>query len=141
MAPAMKRPGKPGGPAPQKPANTKATFLRLLGYLGKSKAMLAVVFVFVAFSALAAIIGTSFIKTVTDEVLPSIIANGGKDLSPLIKTLVTLAFIYIFGVVSSYCYSRIMLQVSHKTLNLIRKSFIESIPNSTVEYIVSRCAG
>ena len=49
MAPTMKRPGKPGAAAHQKPANTKATFTRLLGYLGRSKKMLAVVFVFVAF--------------------------------------------------------------------------------------------
>ncbi len=141
MAPAMKRPGKPGAPAPQKPANTKVTFLRLLGYLGKSKAMLAVVFVFVAFSALAAIIGTSFIKTVTDEVLPSIIANGGKDLSPLIKTLVTLAFIYIFGVVSSYCYSRIMLQVSHKTLNLIRKDLFNHMQDLPIKFFDTHTHG
>ncbi len=141
MAPAMKRPGKPGGPGPQKPANTKVTFLRLLGYLGKSKAMLAVVFVFVAFSALAAIIGTSFIKTVTDEVLPSIIANGGKDLSPLIKTLVTLAFIYIFGVVSSYCYSRIMLQVSHKTLNLIRKDLFNHMQDLPIKFFDTHTHG
>ena len=42
--PVMKRPEKPGmGPKMQKPGNPKATFLRLLGYLGKSKAMLAAI--------------------------------------------------------------------------------------------------
>ena len=121
MAPAN-RPHKPDGKKdPRKPANTKATFTRLLGYLGRSKAMLAIVFVFVAFSSLAAIIGTMFIKTVTDEVLPEIISNGGTDLSPLIRNLVTLGLVYGFGVISSYCYSRIMLQVAQKTLNVIRK--------------------
>ena len=141
MAPAMKRPGKPGGSDPRKPANTKATFTRLLGYLGRSKAMLGVVFVFVAFSALAGIIGTSFIKTVTDEVLPEIIANGGKDLSPLVSTLVKLGLIYLFGVVSSYCYSRIMLQVAHKTLNTIRSDLFNHMQDLPIRFFDSHTHG
>ena len=54
---------------PRKPKNTKATFSRLLGYLGRSKVMLLFVFIFVALSALAGIIGTSFVKTITDDFL------------------------------------------------------------------------
>ena len=53
MAPAMKRPNGPDmNKKMQKPGNAKATFVRLLGYLGKSKAMLAVVAVFVLFNKL-----------------------------------------------------------------------------------------
>ncbi len=134
-----------GGPGEknkfQKPQNTGATFARLLAYLGKSKAMLAVVFVFVAFSALAGVAGTYFIKTVTDEILPSIIQGGAKDMLPLIRVLVTLAFIYGFGVVSSYCYSRIMLQVAHKTLNLIRKDLFNHMQDLPVSFFDSHTHG
>lgn len=141
MAPAMKHPGKGGPPKGQKPGNVKATFLRLLSYLGRSKAMLTVVFVFVAFSALAGVIGTSFIKTVTDEVLPSIIESGGKDLTPLVKTLVSLGFIYVFGVVSSYGYSRIMLQVAQKTLNIIRKDLFNHMQDLPIKFFDSHTHG
>ena len=141
MAPTMKRPGKPGAAAHQKPANTKATFTRLLGYLGRSKKMLAVVFVFVAFSALAGVIGTMFIKTVTDEVLPAILADGNKDMLPLIKTLVTLVFVYGFGVISSYCYSRIMLQVAQKTLNIIRKDLFNHMQELPISFFDSHTHG
>ena len=141
MAPAN-RPHKPDGKkAPRKPANTKATFTRLLGYLGRSKAMLAIVFVFVAFSSLAAIIGTMFIKTVTDEVLPEIISNGGTDLSPLIRTLVTLGLVYGFGVISSYCYSRIMLQVAQKTLNVIRKDLFDHMQELPIKFFDTHTHG
>ncbi len=142
MAPTMKHPEKPGDKNKfQKPTNTKATFTRLLGYLGRSKKMLAVVFVFVAFSALAGVVGTMFIKTVTDEVLPSIIQSGGKDMLPLIKTLVTLAFIYGFGVISSYCYSRIMLQVAQKTLNIIRKDLFNHMQELPISFFDSHTHG
>ena len=53
MAQKTKKPSKGGGPAhgPRgpKPKNTKATFTRLLGYLGKSKMMLVFVFIFLSF--------------------------------------------------------------------------------------------
>lgn len=139
MAPANKGQGEKN--KFQKPGNTKATFTRLLGYLGKSKAMLAVVFVFVAFSSLAGVIGTSFIKTVTDEVLPSIIANRGTDMSLLIKTLITLGLVYAFGVISSYCYSRIMLQVAQKTLNTIRKDLFNHMQDLPISFFDSHTHG
>lgn len=142
MAPTAKRPEMPDGKNKfQKPVNTKATFTRLLGYLGRSKQMLAVVFVFVAFSSLAGVIGTMFIKTVTDEVLPSIVQSGGKDMLPLIKTLVTLAFVYGFGVISSYCYSRIMLQVAQKTLNTIRKDLFNHMQELPISFFDSHTHG
>ncbi|MBQ9850306.1 MAG: ABC transporter ATP-binding protein [Clostridia bacterium] len=142
MAPTVKRPERPDGKNKfQKPVNTKATFTRLLGYLGRSKQMLAVVFVFVAFSSLAGVIGTMFIKTVTDEVLPSIVQSGGKDMLPLIKTLVTLAFVYGFGVISSYCYSRIMLQVAQKTLNTIRKDLFNHMQELPISFFDSHTHG
>ena len=85
---------------PRKPKNTKATFSRLLGYLGRSKVMLLFVFIFVALSALAGIIGTSFVKTITDDfLLPVIGSEVTKELlAPLIKILITLAIIYVLGV-------------------------------------------
>mgnify|MGYP003300496898 CR=1 FL=1 len=56
MAPAVKRPENPDVKNKfQKPGNAKKTFTRLLGYLGRSKAMLAVVFVFVLFKILSSL--------------------------------------------------------------------------------------
>ena len=121
--------------------NTKNTFVRLLGYLGRSKAMLAVVFVFVLFSALSGVIGTSFIKTVTDEVLPGIIASGGKDLAPLIQMLIKLVLIYGFGALSTYCYARIMLQVAQKTLNTIRKDLFNHMQELPIKFFDSHTHG
>ena len=137
-------PKKPahGGPA-FKPKNTKATFARLLSYLGKSKFLLLLVFVFVVFSALAGIIGTSFVKTITDEILLPLIGKELTDglLKPLVKILVPLVFIYIAGAISSYTYSRIMLQVSHKTLNLIRKDLFDHMMDLPIRFFDSHTHG
>lgn len=141
MAPPMKRPDGKGGPP--KPKNTKNTFMRLLGYLGKSKSLLLLVMVFVIFSSLAAIIGISFLETIVDDVLLPLVGSpiNSQTLAPLIRILVTLGFVYIFGVISSYSYSRIMLQVSHKTLNLIRKDLFNRMQDLPIKFFDTHTHG
>ena len=141
MAPKMKKPPQ-GGPA-FKPQNTKATFARLLGYLGKSKFLLLLVFIFVLFSALASIIGTSFVEKITNEILIPLVGKELTDglLDPLVKILVPLVFIYIAGVLSSYAYSRIMLQVSHKTLNIIRKDLFDHMMDLPIKFFDTHTHG
>ena len=141
MAPKNKK--APHGGAAFKPKNTKATFARLLSYLGKSKFLLLLVFVFVVFSALASIIGTSFVKTITDEILLPLVGQELTDglLEPLVKILVPLVLIYIAGAISSYAYSRIMLQVSHKTLNLIRKDLFDHMMDLPIKFFDTHTHG
>ncbi len=127
----------------QKPQNTKKTFSRLLGYLGKSKALLFLVFIFVVVSSLAGIIGTSFVETITDDILMPIIGSEitAELLAPLVKILISLAFIYGFGVISSYAYSRIMLQVAQKTLNLIRRDLFNHMMDLPIRFFDSHTHG
>lgn len=127
----------------QKPQNTKKTFSRLLGYLGKSKALLFLVFIFVVVSSLAGIIGTSFVETITDDILIPIIGSEitAELLSPLVKILISLGFIYGFGVISSYAYSRIMLQVAQKTLNLIRRDLFNHMMDLPIKFFDTHTHG
>ena len=108
--PGPKRPGGPGGhggpggpKAPAKPKNTKQTFKRLFGYLKASKGLLFVVFIFVAVSSLAGIVGTYFLKGITDDYLIPLIGSEltFEVLAPLAKVLIFLACIYICGALSS----------------------------------------
>ncbi len=127
----------------QKPKNTKATFSRLLGYLGKSKALLFLVALFVLTSSLASIIGTAFVETITDDILMPIIGSEitAELLAPLVKILISLAFIYGFGLISSYAYSRIMLQVAHKTLNHIRRDLFNHMMDLPISFFDSHTHG
>ena len=142
MAPQMKKPG-PAKNNFQKPANTRKTFTRLLGYLGKSKFLLLLVFVFVLFSSLASIIGTSFVKTITDDILLPLVGSPltKETLAPLVEILTTIGIVYLFGVVSSYSYSRIMLQVSQKTLNIIRKDLFNRMQDLPIKFFDTHTHG
>ncbi len=136
-------PPSPQGNKFQKPKNTKATFSRLLGYLGKSKSLLFLVFIFVVTSSLAGIIGTSFVETITDDILMPVIGSEitAELLAPLVKILISLAFIYGFGVISSYAYSRIMLQVAQKTLNLIRSDLFNHMMDLPISFFDAHTHG
>lgn len=144
MAPKAKKVAPPShGNMHQKPQNTKKTFSRLLGYLGKSKSLLFLVFFFVVVSSLAGIIGTSFVETITDDILMPIIGSPitAELLAPLVKILIFLAFIYGFGVISSYAYSRIMLQVAQKTLNIIRRDLFNHMMDLPIRFFDSHTHG
>ena len=142
----MPGPGGPGGRPSKghaKPKNTKQTFIRLIGYLGRSKALLAAVFLFVAISSVAGITGTYFLKGITDNILLPLIGSEltKETLMPLAKTLIKLACIYLLGVAASYSYSRIMLQVSQKTLNIIRKDLFNHMQDLPIKFFDSHTHG
>lgn len=127
----------------QKPKNVGATFARLLGYLGKSKFLLILVFLLVAMSAAAGVAGTYFIKSITDDYLLPLVGSGitRELLAPLAKTLALLAGIYISGVLSSFGYSRIMLQVSQNTLNTIRADLFNHMQDLPVSFFDTHTHG
>ena len=127
----------------QKPKNVGATFARLLGYLGKSKFLLILVFLLVAMSAVAGVAGTYFIKSITDDYLLPLVGSGitRELLAPLAKTLALLAGIYIAGVLSSFGYSRIMLQVSQNTLNTIRADLFNHMQDLPVSFFDTHTHG
>ena len=148
--PGSKRPGGPGGhggpggpKAPAKPKNTKQTFKRLFGYLKASKGLLFVVFIFVAVSSLAGIVGTYFLKGITDDYLIPLIGSEltFEVLAPLAKVLIFLACIYICGALSSYAYSRIMLQISQKTMNTIRRDLFNHLQDLSIKFFDTHTHG
>ena len=119
----VKRPNG-NGPGPggkmkfEKPKNTKKTLLRLLSYVTQKKVLLILVFVLVLFSSIADIIGTYLLTPIINEI-SNMVSTGSRDFSTIIKYLCVLGVIYVLGAVAQYTYSRLMLNVSHGTLNLL----------------------
>lgn len=141
----VKRPNG-NGPGPggrmkfEKPKNTKKTLLRLLSYVTQKKALLVVVFVLVLFSSLADIIGTYLLTPVINEI-GNMVSTGSRDFSVIIKYLILLGFIYICGAVGQYTYSRLMLNVSHGTLNALRKDLFEHLQDLPIKYFDTHTHG
>ncbi|MEE1505127.1 MAG: ABC transporter transmembrane domain-containing protein, partial [Acutalibacteraceae bacterium] len=141
----VKRPNG-NGPGPggrmkfEKPKNTKKTLLRLLSYVTQKKVLLILVFVLVLFSSIADIIGTYLLTPIINEI-SNMVSTGSRDFTTIIKYLCILAAIYVLGAVAQYTYSRLMLNVSHGTLNVLRKDLFEHLQDLPIKYFDTHTHG
>lgn len=141
----VKRPNG-NGPGPggkmkfEKPKNTKKTLLRLLSYVTQKKALLIVVFILVLFSSIADIAGTYLLTPIINEI-GNMVSTGSRDFSSIIKYLCALGVIYILGAVAQYTYSRLMLNVSHGTLNSLRKDLFDHLQDLPIKYFDTHTHG
>lgn len=134
---AQKNQPKAGGPGNKmnfgKPKNTGKTVKRLLSYVAKSKGLLALVVLMVIISAGANVAGTYLLAPIVDEI-GNLLSTGSRDMSKLIGYLAVLATIYLLGVAAQYSQSRIMLNVSQKTLNILRKDLFDHLQELPIKY-------
>ncbi len=118
------RGGGPGGRGqrpPEKPKNVGVTIRRIFSYMSEFKPLIMLVVVFIIISALASVIGTSFLQKVIDDCIkPMLEGKTDEGMSKLVKTLTIMSVIYVIGALSTFCYARIMLNVSTKALYKIR---------------------
>ncbi len=139
-----KGPQGPGGPGAkmkfEKPKNPLKTIGRLLSYVAKSKGLLAIVILLVLFAAFANIAGTYFLTPIINEI-GNLINTGSSDLSVVIKYLVILAFLYGAGALAQYTHSRLMLNVSQNTLNLLRRDLFDHLQDLPIKYFDTHTHG
>ena len=139
-----KRPQGPGGPGGkmkfEKPKNPLKTIGRLLSYVAKSKGLLILVILLVLFAAFANIAGTYFLTPIIDEI-GNLLDTGSGDLSVVIKYLVILGALYLAGALAQYTHSRLMLNVSQNTLNLLRRDLFDHLQDLPIKYFDTHTHG
>lgn len=126
----------------QKPGNAGAAFKRILSYASEYKGLLALVVVFIIFSSLASIIGTSFLQTIIDDYLTPMIGNKDETLfSGFVATLIKMIFVYALGALSTFAYARIMLTVSTRTLFKLRTELFTHMETLPIRYFDTHTHG
>ncbi len=135
--------GPMGGNKPgAKPKNVSKTLKRIFSYMAEYKVLLTLVMIAIVFSAAAQIIGTSFLKSVIDDYIePMVNGSDSALLKGFINTLVLMAFVYLFGALSTYAYSRIMLKVSTNTLYKIRVDLFTKMEALPIKYFDTHTHG
>ena len=106
----------------QKPKNAFGAFKRILSYMAEYKALLLLVVVFIICSSLANVIGTSFLQKIIDNYLTPLIKDSGNAelYRGFMAVLGQMMLVYVIGALCTFGYSRIMLNISTKTLFKIR---------------------
>ncbi|MCI9679296.1 MAG: ABC transporter ATP-binding protein [Oscillospiraceae bacterium] len=127
-------PGRPWGGF-QKPKNMGRTIGRLLGYLGRSRWLLAVVAVCLVLNTLCTVGGSYLLKPlINDCIVPG-------DYPRLAKTLALMACVYVCAAGLSYAYSRIMVHIAQTATHAIRRELFSHMQRLPLRYFDAHTHG
>lgn len=115
---------------------------RLLKYIFIDyKIHCAFVLFFIIVSSLANVMGTMFMKELIDTYIIPYINQTNPNFAPLAQAIFTMACIYGIGVLSTYLYSRIMVNVTHGTLKNVRNDLFSHMEKLPIKYFDTNTHG
>ena len=118
------------------------TTKRLLSYvLSTYKLQLVVVLVSIIISALVGVAGIEFIKYLIDDFITPLLGSQNPDYTALFNVIMMMALVYIVGVIATYIYNRLMINISQGILNKIRKQLFNHMQKLPIRYFDSRPHG
>ena len=118
------------------------TIKKLLKYVTKEyKFQLVVVLVSIIISALVGVIGVQFIKYLIDDFITPLLSSEVPDYSDLLNVILIMGGIYLLGVICTYLYNRLMINISQGVLNTIRKQMFNHMQKLPIRYFDSRTHG
>ena len=127
---------------PKTKGKKRKTIKRLLKYVTEGyKLQLAVVLVSIIISALVGVIGTQFIKYLIDDFITPLLGSQSPDYSGLLNVIMIMAVIYLVGVVCTFTYNRLMVNISQGVLNKIRTQMFNHMQKLPIKYFDSRTHG
>ena len=126
----------------EKPKNPFSTVKRLAGYMTEHIPFILLVLVAIVFSALANVIGTSFLRSVIDDYLGPMTQNYTPELmAGFIGTLFKMGAVYLVGACCTYLSARLMLMVSTHTLYKIRVDMFTHMEALPIRYFDTHTHG
>lgn len=108
---------------------------RVLGImLREYKVQFGLVVVLILGAALATLRGTLFMRDLVDVYIKPIIGMESPDFGPLAHALLSLALVYLIGLLCSYGYNRLMAIISQGTLKKIRIELFSKMEALPIKY-------
>ncbi len=110
------------------------TIKRLLTYIKKYRLRFILVIVCILLSAVTGVIGSMFLQIVIDDYITPMLMQSVPDFSGLISAILTMAGIYLIGVVATLLYNRIMIKISEGTIRTIRDEMFSHMQTLPIKY-------
>lgn len=111
------------------------TLKRLLKYVtGTYKLQFIVVCISIIMSALVGVAGIQFLKYLIDDYITPLIGNSNPDYSSLLRAIIAMGGIYVVGILCTYLYNRLMINISQGVLNKIRTEMFEHMQTLPIGY-------
>ena len=138
------RGGGPRGPRAMgpRPKVKKGTLTRVLKYMFRNYLPhMVLVVVFIVLNAVCTLQGTLFMRTLIDDYILPMIAQGSTDFVPLALALRRLAAILAVGIFSAWAYNRIMVTVSQGTMEKMRVELFSYMQTLPIRYFDTHAHG
>ena len=118
------------------------TVFRLLKYLFTTyKLQFFIVLVAIIVSSIASVLGIQFIQQLIDNYIVPLIGQQTPDFSSLLTAILGMAGIYAVGIVATYVYNRLMINISQGILNRIRTEMFNHMQTLPIGYFDSHPHG
>ena len=128
-------------PAKKKTSKMK-TIRRLLSYVTKQyKLQLFIVVISIMISSLVGVLGIQFLKYLIDDFIVPLVNSENPDFSSLLNVILIMGCIYIIGIIGTYIYNRLMINISQGVLKQVRSEMFEHMQKLPIRYFDSRPHG
>ncbi len=115
---------------------------RVLSYMLRLYALpFLVVILCIVLSAWATVMGATFPQTLVDDYIVPMLNSGSTDFSSLGAAIVRLACIMALGVVASFAYNRIMVNISQGTMRRLRNDLFQRMESLPIQYFDTHAHG
>ncbi|MEO2240043.1 ABC transporter ATP-binding protein [Dorea sp. YH-dor226] len=122
--------------------NPGKLFVRLMKYvLQYYKFRCISVVLLIILSVIANVQGTMFTKNLIDEYITPFLLTDHPDFSPLAHAIVKVAAFYAIGVLATYSYNRIMVNVTQGTLRNLRNELFAHMEKLPIRYFDTHAHG
>ena len=119
-----------------------AILKRVLGYmLHYYKGLFILVLCCIILSAVCTVVGATFPQTLVDDHIIPMLANGSRDFTGLLHQILRLAAIMSVGVLASFAYNRIMVNISQGTMLRIREELFGKMEALPIKYFDTHAHG
>lgn len=124
-----------------KPKNAKGTFRRILKYFKPYRGQLVLVLIGLLASVAANIAGTFMLVPIINVYIIPWIGNENPNFTGLIGQLAVMAAVYTIGILGTFMYNRLMINVSTGTLTRLRLEMFTKMQTLPISYFDGRTHG
>ncbi|MGN8862113.1 ABC transporter ATP-binding protein [Dorea longicatena] len=122
--------------------NPGELFLRLMKYVLKDYKFHCIsVVVLIVVSVLCNVQGTMFMKNLIDEYITPFLLSDNPNFTPLAHAIAKVAAFYVLGVLATFGYNRLMVNVTQGTLRNLRNDLFSHMEKLPIKYFDTHVHG
>lgn len=124
------------------PENPGRLLKRLMGMLMKHYGVaIIIVAICIIINVLANVQGTMFMQRLIDDYITPLLKSETKNYTPLLHAIGRVACFYGIGIIASYSYNRIMVNVTQGMLKTFRDSMFTKVEQLPIKYFDTHAHG